>query len=174
MNRPPVIHIVGRRNAGKTTLVCELIQEFSRRGLRVASVKHTHHNHELDTPGKDSHQHRVSGAAAVGILSPRMTALFIPQDREAIDEDPYHVFETAFCHCDLLIVEGDLHRNAPKVEVWRSVAAETPWAAEVPGILAVISDEIPPVANIPVWERRSIARIADRIAALLSLAGKQS
>ena len=65
--QPPRLHIVGRRNAGKTTLVCELIAAIQDRGFRVATVKHTHHNHELDTPGKDSFRHRQAGAAAVGI-----------------------------------------------------------------------------------------------------------
>ena len=76
--KPLRIHIVGRRNSGKTTLVCELVAALTKRGYRVATIKHTHHHHELDTPGKDSWHHREAGAAAVGILSPRMTAMFFP------------------------------------------------------------------------------------------------
>jgi len=75
MSGPPPIHIVGRKNAGKTTLVCDLIAALTQQGLRVATVKHTHHQHELDVPGKDSWRHREAGAAAVGILSPGMVAM---------------------------------------------------------------------------------------------------
>jgi molybdopterin-guanine dinucleotide biosynthesis protein len=121
--KPLRIHIVGRRNSGKTTLVCELVTALTQRGYRVATIKHTHHHHELDTPGKDSWHHRESGAAAVGILSPRMTAMFFPQQRETASNDSgsdspsqhdpvaheirYQRFETLFSDCDLILVEGD-------------------------------------------------------------------
>ncbi|MDC0936360.1 molybdopterin-guanine dinucleotide biosynthesis protein MobB, partial [Pirellulales bacterium] len=65
----PRVHIVGRKNHGKTTLIVELIGELRGRGLRVAAIKHTSHAHDLDTPGKDSHRHGEAGAAVVGILS---------------------------------------------------------------------------------------------------------
>ena len=48
MNR---IHIIGRKNHGKTTLIVELIEEFTRLGLSVGAIKHTSHSHELDVPG---------------------------------------------------------------------------------------------------------------------------
>ncbi|MCA9060097.1 MAG: molybdopterin-guanine dinucleotide biosynthesis protein B [Planctomycetaceae bacterium] len=139
--QPPRLHIVGRRNAGKTTLVCELISAIQDRGFRVATVKHTHHNHELDTPGKDSFQHRQAGAAAVGILSPQLTALFVPETRAESDEMRYRRFEQAFRDCDLIVVEGDLNTSAPRVEVWRSTVGERPYAVSDSDIRAVVSDE---------------------------------
>ncbi len=74
----PRLHIIGRKNAGKTTLVVELIERLTGRGLVVGSIKHTHHRHELDVPGKDSYRHREAGAAPVAIVSPGMTAVFRP------------------------------------------------------------------------------------------------
>lgn len=163
----PRIHIVGRRNAGKTTLVCDLIREFTRRGLRVATVKHTHHEHELDTPGKDSWQHRAAGAAGVGILSPGMIGLFLPADRESRSEDDrYRVFADLFAHMDLLIVEGDLHTTARRVEVWRPVTGDDPWAVQQPGIAAVITDDACPSWQGPIWPRSDLSGIADRILSL--------
>ncbi|MFN8711022.1 MAG: molybdopterin-guanine dinucleotide biosynthesis protein MobB, partial [Planctomyces sp.] len=44
--KPLRIHIVGRRNSGKTPLVCELDAAQTKRGYREAPIKHTHHNHE--------------------------------------------------------------------------------------------------------------------------------
>jgi molybdopterin-guanine dinucleotide biosynthesis protein MobB len=144
MPSPPRIHIIGRKNAGKTTLVCELLRELNSRGLRVASVKHTHHRHELDTPGKDSHRHRESGAAAVGILSPQMTALFIPADRASqSDADRYQAFESAFQNCQLILVEGDQHTAAPKIEVWRQACGQPPIAADDSAVIALITDSQP-------------------------------
>jgi molybdopterin-guanine dinucleotide biosynthesis protein B len=160
---PRRIHIVGRKNSGKTTLVCDLVRELTRRGLKVATVKHTHHRHELDTPGKDSHQHRVAGAAAVGIVSPQMTAIFTPMDREERGDERYSQFETAFAGCDLILVEGDLQAAAPRIEVWRSISIEAPYAAFDSKILAVVSDDGVTDVNCPVWPRHPLSEIADRI-----------
>ncbi|MBC7968392.1 MAG: molybdopterin-guanine dinucleotide biosynthesis protein B [Fuerstia sp.] len=157
------IHIVGRKNSGKTTLVCELVREFTARGLKVATVKHTHHHHELDTPGKDSHKHRQAGAAAVGILSPHMTALFIPTEREQRGESRYVQFEVQFSDCDLILVEGDLQATAPRIEVWRSTGSESPYAANDSAIAAVVSDDAPQGLTCAVWRRQDVATIADNI-----------
>ncbi len=140
--RVPMIHVVGRKNAGKTTLVCDLVREFCRQGIRVATVKHTHHAHELDTPGKDSHQHRVAGAAGVGILSPKMKAAFVPTDRDNASSNRYAEFNVMFSDCELIIVEGDLNSSHAKVEVWRDMTSELPYAANDSSIAAVISDDV--------------------------------
>ncbi len=160
---PRRIHIVGRKNSGKTTLVCELVREFTARGLKVATVKHTHHHHELDTPGKDSHKHRNAGAAAVGILSPHMTALFIPAEQEQRGESRYAQFEVQFSDCDLILVEGDLQASAPRIEVWRSAISESPYAANDSAIVAVIAGDAPQGLKCAVWSRQDVEKIADNI-----------
>lgn len=162
-SKPARVHIVGRKNSGKTTLVCELVREFTSRGIRVATIKHTHHHHELDTPGKDSHLHREAGAAAVGILSPQMTAMFIPSDRDLRGEQRYEQFESLFADCRLILVEGDLQSTAPRVEVWRSVVSEAPYAAEDSTIRAVVSDDSVDGLSCSVWPRNSVRILADRI-----------
>jgi len=44
-----VVAIVGHQGSGKTTLIERLIPALKARGLRVSTVKHTHHHHiELD------------------------------------------------------------------------------------------------------------------------------
>lgn len=161
---PPRLHILGRKNHGKTTLVVDLVQVLTRRGRRVATIKHTHHEHELDTPGKDSHRHREAGAAAVGILSQTMNAVFWPPDPEASREDLYHQFASIMADCDLLLVEGDTQTSGPKVEVWRAERGTPPLAEIDPSLLAVISDEQPNVA-CRVLARGDIDAIADWIEA---------
>ena len=160
---PRRIHIVGRKNSGKTTLVCDLVRELTGRGLKVATVKHTHHRHELDTPGKDSFQHRTAGAAAVGILSPQMTAMFFPADREERGDHRYSRFESMFADCDLILVEGDLQAEAPRIEVWRSATSERPFAADDTAIVAVVSDDPVTGTGCPVWLRHPVSEVADRL-----------
>lgn len=160
------IHIVGRRNAGKTTLVCELVRELTGRGLRVATIKHTHHNHELDTPGKDSWQHREAGAVGVGILSPHMMAAFVPGERSERDTHGYDQLAGMFPHCDLLLVEGDLHADGIKLEVWRPEVTEPPYATEHGDIHAVITDASVDVSR-DVWARSDVPRLANHIVEMI-------
>ena len=62
----PVIGIAGWKKSGKTTLVVRLIEEFTRRGLKVATVKHAHHDFQIDDAETDSARHRRAGAVAGG------------------------------------------------------------------------------------------------------------
>ncbi len=135
------IHIIGRKNHGKTQLIVELLGEFHRRGLRVGTIKHTHHHHELDTPGKDSHRHGQAGAAAVGILTRSKSAVFWPADKgKDRNEDRYATFEVLFAGFDLVLVEGDTGTAAPKIEVWRHELGGEPIACHDHTILAVVTD----------------------------------
>jgi molybdopterin-guanine dinucleotide biosynthesis protein B len=154
------IHVIGRKNHGKTQLVVELVEELSRRGLRVGTIKHTHHHHELDTPGKDSHRHRAAGAAAVGILSPAMSAVFLPAQQPQDGEDRYRAFAALFAACDLVIVEGDSQTAAPKIEVWRAAAGGQPLALHDHSILAVVTDDPLPLEPAAVRLRSDVPGLA--------------
>lgn len=156
------LHIIGRKNHGKTTLVVELLQEFAARGLRVGSIKHTHHDHQLDVPGKDSHRHQQAGAAVVGVLSRSMSALFIPTQLGSDAPDRYEVLAPAYQHCDLVLVEGDVETSSPKIEVWRAAQGSEPIASEVQGVMAVVTDDECPT-ELPTLPRSDVAAVADWI-----------
>lgn len=160
------VHIIGRKNSGKTTLIVDLVRHFAAQGRRIGTIKHTSHRHELDVPGKDSHQHREAGAVAVGIVSPKMHVLYRPQAAER-KPDVYAELSAWFADCEFVLVEGDSRTNGPKIEVWRSVCGQAPFAAEDPNVLAVVSDESveAPTAR---WPRSDIAGLAARINALAS------
>jgi len=153
------VHIIGRKNSGKTTLIVELVHYFVARGLKVGTIKHTHHQHELDTPGKDSHRHRVAGASVVGILSGNLTAAFVPCDPDLPRERRYDILAPLYETCNLVLVEGDMQSHAPRVEVWRSATGQEPIAAKEPGVAAVISDEpvAVPVKRLPKSDLAAIA-----------------
>ena len=65
----PVFGVAGYKNSGKTTLVERLVRDLSERGVKVSTLKHAHHNFEIDHPGRDSHRHRAAGAHEVAIVS---------------------------------------------------------------------------------------------------------
>jgi len=157
------IHIVGRQNHGKTTLIVELVEELSRRGIAVGTIKHSGHAHELDTPGKDSYRHRQAGARPAAVIAEQLIGLWLPRDAAA---DPYATLAPMFAGCQLVLVEGDLDRAGIKVEVWRQAAGGTCLAATRPGIRAVVSDD-PLDVGIPLWPRRDVAALAMRLLDLL-------
>jgi molybdopterin-guanine dinucleotide biosynthesis protein MobB len=161
------VHIVGRKNSGKTTLIVEIIEWLTARGLRVGSVKHTHHHHELDTPGKDSFRHRQAGATVVGIMAPSMDAIFRPIPEPMDDQTRYDRMMTYFADCDLVLVEGHVAGPGKKIEVWRSAISDEPIARGDPTILAVISDNESRIAQ-PVYRRSDIRALAELVVRLAS------
>lgn len=159
------LHIVGGKNHGKTTLVVDLVQAFVARGIRVGTIKHTHHRHELDVPGKDSFRHREAGASAVGILSPTLSAMFIPTEPDSnAASDRYAAFAPLFAHCEFVLVEGDSQAKAPKIEVWRKVVGTPPLARDDDSIIAVVTDDaVLPPTQIPFLQRSNVATLAEWI-----------
>ena len=67
--------IVGYSGSGKTTLIERLLPILKARGVRTSVIKHTHHDFEIDQPGKDSWRLRESGAAEVLLASDLRYAL---------------------------------------------------------------------------------------------------
>ena len=70
-----IIGLAGWSGSGKTTLVTNVIPVLVKRGLKVATVKHAHHEFDIDQPGKDSWLHRQAGASEVAIVSSRRWAI---------------------------------------------------------------------------------------------------
>ena len=53
-----VFGFAGYSGSGKTTLIERVLPGLIAHGLRVSVIKHTHHDVDLDRPGKDSYRHR--------------------------------------------------------------------------------------------------------------------
>jgi molybdopterin-guanine dinucleotide biosynthesis adapter protein len=128
----------------------------------VGTIKHTHHLHELDTPGKDSHRQREAGATVVGIMSQGMNAVFLPAEHQPTHIDRYAVMLPLFADCDLVLVEEDSQTNAPKIEVWRAELSIPPIALEDRGVLAIVTDDAPPCVCL-MLKRSDIKKLADWI-----------
>ena len=157
------LHLVGRRNHGKTTLIAELVPILRARGLSVGTIKHSGHDHELDHEGKDSWQHGMAGASPAAVVTPESSAVFL---RHGYGHPDYDGLEPLFGDLDLVLVEGDIEASAPRVEIWRAALSEPPLAATVPGILAIITDDAPPL-SLPRWPRHPVEELVDRLLATL-------
>ena len=69
--------IVGWKNSGKTYFAQKLINYFNSKNLKVASIKHAHHEFNIDKPGTDSYLHRQAGSQEVVVSSSRRWAKIV-------------------------------------------------------------------------------------------------
>ena len=155
-----VIGITGWKNAGKTTLVEKLVARFSQMGLKIATVKHAHHEFDIDHDGTDSYRHRKAGAQEVAIVSARRWALM--HELEGEGEPPLADVLARLAPCDLVIVEGYKREGHAKIEVRRG-SAGMPLAPEDPSIVAVASDMAVPDETLPVLDLNDAEAVASFI-----------
>jgi len=146
-----VLGIAGWSGSGKTTLLAKLIPALIGRGLTVSTVKHAHHDFDIDQPGKDSWRHREAGATEVLVSSDRRWALM--HEHRGAAEPPLAALLAKLQPVDLVLVEGFKREAYPKLEVWRAETGKQPLHPEDPSIVAVASDG--PIAD-PARQRLDI------------------
>ena len=119
-----ILSIIGRKNAGKTTLAVALASEFVRKGRRVMTIKHSTHPSEVDRPGTDSYLHFHDGKAErVLIAGPQTRVLF---ERSPDTMGPEELARRYFDGADIVLVEGFTNAPIPKIEVYRREAGPEP------------------------------------------------
>lgn len=103
---------------GKTTLLEQVIAALRARGQRVSTVKHAHHDVDIDIPGKDSWRHRQAGASEVLLVCDKRLAL-VREFAAEQDLDVHAMLAELRSDVDWVLVEGFKHGDLPKVEIWR-------------------------------------------------------
>jgi molybdopterin-guanine dinucleotide biosynthesis protein MobB len=120
-----VISVVGKKNAGKTTLVVALVQEYVRRGRKVGTLKHGHHPALVDQEGKDTWRHFHEGGAIKTLIeAPSQRVLFEKPDSDAAD--PVDLIRRYLRDVDIVVVEGFKKAPLPKIEVHRRAVHDAP------------------------------------------------
>jgi molybdopterin-guanine dinucleotide biosynthesis protein MobB len=152
--------VTGWKNAGKTTLMERLVTEITGRGFSVSTVKHAHHDTDVDQPGRDSHRHRQAGASQVMLASPHRWAL-MTELRDA-PEPPLSDLLARLDPVDLVLVEGYKREAHPKVEAWRTENGKPPLANRNDTIRAIAADA-PVETGLPVLDLNDTVAIADFI-----------
>ena len=161
MNDRRVFGVVGWKNSGKTTLVERLVAEFARRGWRIATVKHAHHDADIDQPGTDSFRHRAAGATEVALVGGHRYAIMREQEEPTLAE-----VLARLAPADLVLIEGYKRERHPKIEVRSGDggAGAPPMAPKDPSILAIAADQPTADQRLPCFRRDDVAGIADFIA----------
>ena len=152
----PYVSIVGKSDAGKTTLIERLIRELKARGLRVGTVKHDVHGFEMDREGKDSWRHAQAGADSVVVSSPQGLALIKRVDQELKLTE---VVEQFLGDVDLVLTEGYKRESTCRVEVHR--AAHAPGLISAPEELLAVATDEPLALDVPQFDLDDAAGLAD-------------
>jgi molybdopterin-guanine dinucleotide biosynthesis protein B len=157
-----VFGITGWKNSGKTTLTEKLVTELVRRGWTVSTVKHAHHDFDIDKPGADSFRHRQAGATEVAIVSGRRWALM--HELRGEDEPKLDDILARLTPSDIVLVEGYKREAHKKIEARRIEAKDrTPLSANDPNIVAIAADFAIEGEKLPVFDLDDTKSIADFI-----------
>ena len=138
----PVLGFVAASGTGKTTLLAELIPILKQNGLRIGLIKHSHHDFEIDQPGKDSFRLRKAGASSVMLVSRYRRAIiteFSPEKEPRLD-DQLKQFDQS--ELDLILVEGFRAEKFPKIELHRPSLEKTLLYPNDPDIIAIATDAV--------------------------------
>lgn len=155
---PPVFIFVGHSGSGKTTLIERLLPELSRRGLRVATIKHAHHKVVLDTPGKDSWRYKQAGA----VMSMLVTANELQLVADAVEQrEPAQLAQRFLGEADMVLAEGFSHAPGVKIEVLRRACDKPPRCTIEDGLIATVSDIEEVYPQLPHFALDDAARIVD-------------
>lgn len=136
--RYPLVGLSGWSGSGKTTLLEKILPLLSLLGLRVNVIKSSHHDVELEPPGKDSARIRSAGAAEVMLASPYryMLAHELRGEREPTLKELVSRMKPA----DLVLVEGFRDEPIPRIEVFRPSLGKKPMYPDNEHIEVVASD----------------------------------
>lgn len=165
---PRVFGIAGWKNSGKTGLAVRLVTEFTRRGYKISTIKHAHHDFDIDKVGADSFRHRQAGAHEVTIVSG--TRFAIMHELRGDPEPSLQDVLDRIAPCDLVLIEGYKREPVPKIEARRIESkSREPLAPTDPHIVAIAADHAVEGTSLPVFDLDDTVAIADFIANVVSL-----
>ncbi|OYD25170.1 molybdopterin-guanine dinucleotide biosynthesis protein B [Oceanimonas baumannii] len=147
-----LLGMAGFSGSGKTTLLRALLPQLRAEGLRLAVIKHTHHNVEQDTPGKDSYELRHAGASQTLLAGPERSILTLesPRPQEPTLTASLAMLDTSVL--DLVLVEGFRDEPVSKLEIHRPAHQKPLLCQHDRHILAVATDDPALPAPVPLLD----------------------
>ena len=143
---------MGPANSGKTELICGLLEWFTAHKLRVAVLKHSHHE-QLGDDGKDTWRYRQAGGRLVALAAPGLLQI----TRSGPEEPPLPMILAELAPAvDLILVEGYKTSDLPKVGL--APLEATAKLPDYPGLVAWVS-AWPRATDLPVFNPRQVAEL---------------
>lgn len=152
-----IFGLAGWSGSGKTTLLTAVMPQLVARGLTVSTIKHAHHEFDIDRPGKDSWRHRQAGAREVMVASSRRWAVM--HELRGEPEPPLDELAARMSPVDLLLVEGWKHHPHPKIEVHRPSLGKELIFPDDPHVVAIAADDAiaAPIPLLPLGDAAAVA-----------------
>ena len=161
VRQPPVIGFCAYSGTGKTTLLRKIIPVLRDRELRVAVIKHAHHDFEIDHPGKDSIELRNAGAGQVLVSSKKRKALMVElEDNQPEPTLSELINDLDHSNLDLILIEGFKQEPYYKIELHRARLNKPLLYKNDPNIIAVATDHVHS-SHLPVLDINQTEQIVD-------------
>ncbi len=146
-----IIEVAGTKNTGKTTLVTMIVNEMVKRGYRVGTIKHTHH--DLDLKGKDTWKHREAGAKLVVGTGDTSTS-FIVSEKMGLEKILKNI--KTLMDLDYVVIEGFKFSHYPKIS---TTDAGDEYTIKNVDVFNIKEEDISPLVDLV--EKRTYGLIAD-------------
>ena len=160
----PLLAIAAWSGTGKTTLLKRLIPELCVRGLRPGLIKHTHHDMDVDKPGKDSYELRKAGAAQTIVASEQRWALMTETPETPELDLTWLVSRIDASKLDLVLVEGLKHEPVPKILLFRQNSGHRVEELIIDEHTIAVASDMPIATSLPQLDLNNIQQIATFIA----------
>lgn len=138
---PPLLAIAAYSGTGKTTLLKQLIPLLKQRQIRIGLIKHTHHDMDVDTPGKDSYELRKAGTSQTLVANDRRWALMTETPEQQPLDLAYLASRFDSSKIDLILVEGFKHEPISKIVLYREKVGKPLESMLDKYVIAVASDK---------------------------------
>ncbi|MGG4734444.1 molybdopterin-guanine dinucleotide biosynthesis protein MobB [Leclercia adecarboxylata] len=159
----PVLAISAWSGTGKTTLLKRLIPALCAKGIRPGLIKHTHHNMDVDKPGKDSYELRKAGAAQTIVASNQRWALMTETPDEAPLDLAYLVSRMDHSTLDLVLIEGFKHEAVAKILLFRSDAGHDVCELTLDEHVIAVASDVALSLQVPVLDLNDVDGISEFI-----------
>jgi molybdopterin-guanine dinucleotide biosynthesis protein MobB len=157
----PLLAIAAWSGTGKTTLLKQLIPVLCQRGIRPGLIKHTHHNMDVDKPGKDSYELRKAGAAQTLVASKQRWALMTETPEEEELDLVFLASRMDASKLDLILVEGFKHEEIAKIVLFREDAGHQPEELVVDQHAIAVASDVSLSVDVPLLDINDVEGIAD-------------
>ena len=156
----PLLAIAAWSGTGKTTLLKQLIPALCAQGIRPGLIKHTHHDMDVDKPGKDSYELRKAGAAQTIVASAQRWALMTETPDQSELDLPWLVSRMDATKLDLVLIEGFKHEAVPKILLFRQHSGHQVVDLVLDEHVIAVASDVPLAISLPLLDLNDIPQIS--------------